>query len=97
MVSAAQNLFAQHLKSSTEALGIAGLDPNIVVATGATGIGKLVPPNQMQDLEGLQRRYSKGLSVGTGCELHHVHWGTGDEMDVCQAPASHEEYRFGDA
>lgn len=48
MVSAAQNLFAQHLKSGIEALGIAGLDPNTVVATGATDIGKLVPPNQME-------------------------------------------------
>ena len=45
MVSAAQNLFAQHLKSSIKALNIPGLDPSIVVATGATEVGKLVPPD----------------------------------------------------
>lgn len=50
MVSAAQNVFAQHLKSSIKALGIPGLDPGIVVATGATEVGKLVPPNRIEDV-----------------------------------------------
>ncbi|KAK7703200.1 hypothetical protein SLS64_009176 [Diaporthe eres] len=50
MVSAAQNVFAQHLKSSIKALDIPGLDPGIVVGTGATEVGKLVPPDQMEEV-----------------------------------------------
>ncbi|KAI7779907.1 major facilitator superfamily protein [Diaporthe eres] len=41
---------AQHLKSSIKALGIPGLDPGIVVATGATEVGKLVSPNQIEEV-----------------------------------------------
>lgn len=58
MVSAAQNVFAQHLKSSIKALGIPGLDPGIVVATGATEVAKLVPPDQM---EGVLAAYNDAI------------------------------------
>lgn len=46
MISAAQNVFAQQLKSGFKALAIQGLYPSIHVATGATEIGKLLPPDR---------------------------------------------------
>lgn len=53
MVSAAQNVFAQHLTSSIEALAIAGIKASVIVASGATEIGKLVPPDRLEDVLGV--------------------------------------------
>ncbi|KAL2273077.1 hypothetical protein FJTKL_05597 [Diaporthe vaccinii] len=41
---------AQFMGGAVMALGIPGLDPGIVVATGATEVGKLVSPNQIEEV-----------------------------------------------
>lgn len=42
-ISVAQNVFQNQLVSNIAALGVRGLDPNIVIQTGATQIQSLIP------------------------------------------------------
>ena len=49
-VAVAQNLFTNALVTNIAALGIPGLNPQVIIAAGATGIRNIVTPEQLPAL-----------------------------------------------
>jgi len=64
-LSVAENAFENHLVTYVEELGITGLDPRVIVRTGATELRGLVGPGKLESLLGAyDHAITKSFEVG---------------------------------